>query len=230
MIRRNNSVHGVVFDFDGIVVDSEHIWENAWGAYSERHGRSFSPEDAMTLQGLSTKEWSAKLAELVGGGDDAETVAKFCVARYVVDVVGGDGPLLEGALELIETVSARVPIALASSSPRQGLEAALNHHGVAKYFTATVSSEEVPRGKPSPDVYLEAARRIGLDPAYGIGIEDSSNGIRAAKAAGLEVVALPNRIYPPKPDALALAEFQAADHGQVLDYVIQRIGAREDHS
>jgi beta-phosphoglucomutase-like phosphatase (HAD superfamily) len=81
----------------------------------------------------------------------------------------------------------------------------LPHFGIAECFAATVSSEEVPRGKPHPDVYAEAVRRLGIDPGHVVAVEDSGNGIRAAHAAGLTVITIPNPVYPPQPDALGLA-------------------------
>ena len=106
-----------------------------------------------------------------------------------------------GAPEMVAVAADRVPIAVASSAPRRLIAAVLEATGLAPHFSAFVSSEEVPRGKPSPDVYLEAARQIGVPPASCAAVEDSSNGIRAAAAAGMTVIAIPNSVYPPRPDA-----------------------------
>jgi HAD superfamily hydrolase (TIGR01509 family) len=219
-------LRGVVFDMDGVIVDSEHLWGRSWGAFAERHGRAWTDADSVALQGMSVPEWAAELARRVGRPELADRARRQCVDLYVAAIENGEGPPLDGARRLVEGVAGRCRIALASSAPRRGIDAALRRDRIAGLFTATVSSEEVPRGKPFPDVYLEAARRLGLDPAHGAGVEDSGNGIRAAAAAGLAVVALPNRAFPPPPDALALAEHVAAHHDDVLDFLLPRLSRR----
>ena len=115
-------------------------------------------------------------------------------------------PLIDGALEAVRRIAARWPLGLASSSNRELIDRALEVSGLAPYFRATVSSEEVERGKPAPDVYLEAARRLGVEPPSCAAVEDSANGIRSAHTAGMRVVAIPNAAYPPGEQALALAD------------------------
>lgn len=216
-------ISGVVFDLDGVIVDSEHLWEESWSAYCATRGRQWTHQNTISVQGMSSLEWARYIAELVGDPGQAESIAEFCV-DYVIDAVAaGHGPLLGGARELVVDVSARVPIALASSSARPAIDAILAQHGIADRFSATVSSEEVVRGKPSPDVYAEAARRIGIRDGSGLAIEDSTNGIRAANAAGLHVVAIPNVKYPPRRDALELADYIAADHADARDYILARL-------
>ena len=119
-------------------------------------------------------------------------------------------PLIPGAVETVERLAARWPLGLASSSNRVLIDLALEASGLARHFRATASSEEVPRGKPAPDVYLEAARRLGVSPERCAGIEDSENGIRSAKAAGMRVLAIPNPQFPPAADALAEADLVLA--------------------
>ena len=115
-------------------------------------------------------------------------------------------PVIAGAKEAVERLAAAYSLGLASSSNRELIDLALELLGVARYFQATVSSEEVARGKPAPDVYLEAARRLGVDPTRTAAVEDSENGILAAKAAGMRTIAIPNRNFPPGEDALARAD------------------------
>ncbi|GLZ13930.1 haloacid dehalogenase [Actinomadura sp. NBRC 104425] len=208
--RGTRSVAGVVFDMDGVLVDSEHLWEESWQHYCARHGRTWRPEDTAAVQGMSAPEWAAHIAGLFGDPSRADAVRAECVAFMVDALHRGRIEPLDGALDLIADVSERVPVALASSAARQLIDAVLPHFGVADRFSATVSSEEVPRGKPSPDVYAEAVRRLGIDPRHGLAVEDSGNGIRAAHAAGLTVIGIPNPVYPPKPDALGLAAQIAA--------------------
>jgi HAD superfamily hydrolase (TIGR01509 family) len=216
-------LRAVVFDLDGVIVDSEHLWEESWAEYARRQGYRWTLADTLRLQGMSAPEWSRAIAELVGDPGQAPDVTASCVG-YVVDAIrSGEGGLLPGARQLLIEVSDACPIAMASSAPRVAIDAVLVHNGIADLFATTVSSEEVPRGKPSPDVYAEAMRRLAVGPGEGAAVEDSSNGIRAAHAAGLLVVALPNPKYPPKPDALDLAEFVAPHHDDVRGFLLSRL-------
>ena len=217
------SVTGVVFDLDGVIIDSEHLWEQSWRSYAASRGSTWTHDDTIAVQGMSSPEWSAYLAVLVGDPDAASEVADFCVGYLIDQMAVGEGDMIDGARELLESVSARVRIALASSAPRRAIDAVLARHALSDLFTATVSSEEVPRGKPSPDVYLEAVRRLGIEPSDGLAIEDSSNGIRSAHAAGLVVVAIPNPTYPPHPDAAALAQHVALDHVDARRFVLSTL-------
>ncbi|MCW2884207.1 MAG: hypothetical protein QOE54_7433 [Streptosporangiaceae bacterium] len=224
MISENRTLDGVVFDLDGVLIDSEHLWEEAWRAYCESVGHSWTHEDTLAVQGMSSPEWSSRIAEHVGRPAARTEVADYCISftiRRIVD--DGEGALLPGARDLVTQVSDAVPIALASSAARRAIDAVLEHHGIAHLFSATVSSEEVPRGKPSPDVYLEAVRRLGLTGDRCLAIEDSSNGIRAAHASGLFVVAIPNPTYPPKAEAVQLAGHVATDHADAAAFIRKRL-------
>ena len=157
------------------------------------------------MMGMSSPEWSTYLHDVVGlpksPPEINDEVVRRMLARYESEL-----PVVEGAVEAIVELSDRgLPLAVASSSNRPLIDGVLHALGVTDRFAVTVSSEEVPRGKPSPDVYLEAARRLGVEPTRCVAVEDSTNGIRAAHAAGMRVYAYPNRHYPPAADALALA-------------------------
>ncbi len=210
---------GVIFDLDGVVADTEHLWDAAWVEYSALRGNNWTHTDSVALQGLSVPEWSAELAGRNGltNRADAAAAAQFCIEFIIAAIDDGRGELMAGARELVEYAASHGPIALATSSARPIIDHLLLRHGLDTTFSATVSSAEVARGKPSPDVYLEAARRIGLNGRPAIGIEDSSNGIRSAHASGLYVIAIPNRQFPPATDALALAHFVARNHGDALE-------------
>lgn len=195
----------VVFDMDGVLVESEHLWEEMWTRYAARHGHTWTAADTGTVQGMSSPEWSSYLARVSGSPEAPEAVERAVVDDMVAALSEGRIELLDGAREMVVDVSDRVPIALASSAPRRLIDAVLAGNELTERFTATVSSAEVPRGKPSPDVYQEAADRLGVAANRCAGVEDSSNGLRAAHAAGMTVVAIPNTAYPPKPDALELA-------------------------
>jgi HAD superfamily hydrolase (TIGR01509 family) len=194
---------GVVFDLDGVLVMTEHLWEEGWSYYSAQHGYAWSADDTRPCQGMSVPEWAAYLAARSSG--DAADAARVVTDRVIESYLAGRVRLCEGALELAAAVASRVPTALASSAPREVIDTAMSGLGLGPYFSATVSSAEVARGKPSPDVYLEAIRRIGVDPQSSLAVEDSSNGIRAAAAAGLRVIAVAHEQYPLAPDAAALS-------------------------
>ena len=213
---------GVVFDLDGVLVESEHLWEENWTAHAAASGYAWRTTDTATVQGMSVPEWSSYMAERIGRGT-AEEIAEAVIDGMIGALDGGRVELLPGAAAMVETAAARVPIAVASSAPRRLIQAVLQATNLLPLFGATVSSEEVRRGKPSPDVYEEAARRLGLDPVRCFGVEDSSNGIRAAAAAGMTVVAIPNPVYPPQPDALARCAMIAASPDEVRRFLATRL-------
>lgn len=195
----------VVFDLDGVIVDTEHVWDEVRDALVADWGGTYHEGAQAAMMGMSSTEWSRYMHEELGLPQSPEEinaeVVRRLLARYAVDL-----PLIPGAVEAVRALrAAGLPLAVASSSNRPLIDAVLRSAGVADAFTATVSSEEVAHGKPSPDVYLEAASRLGVDPRACVAVEDSANGIRAAHAAGMRVVAYPNAVYPPPPDALGLA-------------------------
>jgi HAD superfamily hydrolase (TIGR01509 family) len=195
----------VVFDLDGVIVDSEQVWDEVREAYVRETGGTYTDESARDMMGMSSPEWSRYMAEALRVPGTPEEINAAIVERMLARY-GEAPPLLPGALEAVRRVGASVPLAIASSSNRELIDVVLRASGLAADFRATVSSEEVPRGKPWPDVYLEAARRLGVDPARCGAVEDSHNGIRSAKAAGMRVVAVPNAHYPPDDEALGLAD------------------------
>lgn len=205
----------VVFDLDGVLVESEHLWEENWAAYAAEHGVEWTAEDTSTVQGMSAPEWADYLAKRSGTTENAEQVERAVVDGMIASIGRGEAPLLAGADAMVREVSALVPVGLASSAARRVIDAVLATHGLTDQFRVTVSSAEVSRGKPNPDVYAEAAARLGFRGEQCLGVEDSSNGIRAAAAAGLTVIALPNPTYPPKADALELAAEVAQSNDEV---------------
>jgi HAD superfamily hydrolase (TIGR01509 family) len=200
-----SGLDAVVFDLDGVVVDSEHVWDEVREQLAHERGGQWHAGAQQAMMGMSSTEWSRYMHDVIGLPEspneiNAEVVRRM-EARYEHEL-----PLIPGAVDAVERLSASFRLAVASSSNRPLIDAVLSASGLAPFFVATVSSEEVPRGKPAPDVYLEAARRVGVDPERCAAVEDSGNGIRAARAAGMRVVAIPNRRYPPPPDALTLAD------------------------
>ena len=195
----------VVFDLDGLLLESEEVWDAVRERYVRERGGRYDEEVQRAMMGMSAPEWSRFLHEEAGVPDDPEAINRDVVAR-MLESYRHELPLLPGAAEAVRRTAAAFPLALASSSNREVFEAVLELAGLADCFRATVSSEEVERGKPAPDVYLEAARRLGVAPELCTAVEDSQAGIRSAKSAGMRVVAIPNASYPPDDEALALAD------------------------
>jgi HAD superfamily hydrolase (TIGR01509 family) len=195
----------VVFDMDGVLIASEEVWDAVREAYVRERGGRYDAGIQRAMMGMSSTEWSRFLHEHAGVPDDAGAINAEVVRRMLA-AYRDDLPLLPGAVDAVRRAAARFPLGLASSSNRELIDVVLDVAGLAPYFAVTVSSEEVPRGKPAPDVYLEAAGRLGVEPTRCAAVEDSHGGIRSAKAAGMRVVAIPNPTYPPDDDALAQAD------------------------
>ncbi len=208
------SIAAVVFDLDGVIIDTEEVWEEVRRAYVAEHGREFLPDSQQRMMGMSTPEWSRHLAEDVGVGLPPERVAADVLDR-MAERYRTSLPLIPGSVDVVRRIAGAYPVALASSSARILIDQVLRTAGLDDVFRVTLSTEEVPRGKPAPDVYLEAVSRLGLTPRVCAAVEDSSNGLRSAAAAGLAVVCVPHGVYPPAPDALALADLVVTAIGEL---------------
>lgn len=218
-------IAAVVFDLDGVLVDSEAAWNAVRRDLVEQRGGRWRADAQQAMMGMSSLEWSRYMSEELGVEMEPEEISDAVVAnlerRYRERL-----PLLAGAHEAVESLAARWPLALASSANRPVIDLVMELGGLGGLFSATVSSEEVPRGKPAPDVYLEAARRLGVEAERCAAVEDSSNGLRAAAAAGMVVVALPNRDFPPAPDALGLAHATIASLAELRPGLIEAAARR----
>jgi HAD superfamily hydrolase (TIGR01509 family) len=195
----------VVFDLDGVIVDSEHVWDEARRALAAERGVAWPEEATRAMMGMSSPEWTRYMHESVGIPEPEEEIGREIVG-YLERLYRSELPLIPGAVEAVRRMADAFRLGLASSSNRELIDLVLELTELAPLFEATVSSEEVGRGKPAPDVYLEALRRMDISGADAAAIEDSHNGIRAAHAAGMRVVAIPNPHFPPDAEALALAD------------------------
>ncbi|MFL5954049.1 MAG: HAD family hydrolase [Gaiellaceae bacterium] len=198
-------IEAVVFDMDGVIVDSEHVWDDVREAYTRERGGTYTESATRDMMGMSSVEWSSYMHDALGVSGSPEEINAEVVRRMLARY-GEDPPLLSGAVDAVRRCAERWPLAVASSSNPELIQVVLDVAGIRELFRAVVSSQEVARGKPAPDVYLEAARRLAVDPARCAAVEDSHNGIRSAKAAGMRVVAVPNTHFPPDEEALALAD------------------------
>ena len=198
-------IEAVVFDLDGVLLDSEQLWDKAREQLARERGGRWHDQAQRDMMGMSSLEWSRYMHETIGLPEPPEEISREVVERLTA-LYRERLPAIPGAKEAVERLAADYKLGLASSSNRELIDLALELLGVAHLFAATVSSEEVACGKPAPDVYLEAARRLGIEPARAAAVEDSQNGILAAKAAGMRVIAIPNRHFPPDEQALARAD------------------------
>ena len=198
-------IEAVVFDLDGVLLDSEHVWDEVREELARERGGRWHERAQADMMGMSSPEWSRYMHDVLGLPEPPQEINDEVVermeARYREHL-----PLVDGALDAVRRLSGSFRLALASSSNRPLIDAVLEAAGLVDQFEVTMSSEEVARGKPAPDVFLETARRLGVHPAGCTAVEDSGNGLRAARAAGMRVIAIPNRRYPPPSDALALAD------------------------
>jgi HAD superfamily hydrolase (TIGR01509 family) len=203
--RREISLEAVIFDLDGVLIDSEAVWGSVREQITRELGGRWHEGAQQEMMGMSSQEWSRYMHDDLEVPPAPEEISALVVKR-LRERYERHVPLLPGAVEAVRALAERWPLGLASSSNRPLIDLVLGLTGLAPCFRVTVSSEEVGRGKPAPDVYLEAARRLELEPASSAAVEDSTNGIRSAKAAGMTVVAVPQPQFPPSPDALALAD------------------------
>ena len=197
-------IEAVVFDLDGVLLQSEEVWDSVRERYVRKHGGRYDDEVQRAMMGMSAPEWSRYLHEEAGVPNEPGTINRDVVER-MLEAYRHELPLLPGAEAAVRRIAAAFPLALASSSNREVFEEVLELAGLTDCFRATVSSEEVARGKPAPDVYLRALQLLGADPRRTAAVEDSANGIRSAHAAQLAVIAVPNHEFPPDAAALALA-------------------------
>ena len=199
-------IRAVIFDLDGVLVDSEIWWDEVRSDFAARHGRPWSADDQAAVMGANSRAWArimrARLGLTMPESEIERTIVQAIVDRYERD----GAPLIAGAIAAVRRIAADRPVAVASSAHRDVIDSALAATGLADVFTIVVSSDDVKHGKPAPDVYLETARRLDVDPDACLVVEDSFNGVRAAKAAGMTVVLVPNRSVPPAPGAAELAD------------------------
>ncbi len=216
-------IEAVVFDMDGVLLDSEEIWDRAREQLVRERGGRWHDRAQQDMMGMSSPEWSRYMHEELGLAEPPAEISAEVVQR-MVGLYREQLPLIPGAREAIERLAARWPLGLASSSNRPLIDLALELAGVKEYFAVAVSSEEVARGKPAPDVYLEAAARLGVEPARCAAIEDSRNGIRSAVAARMCVIAVPNRAFPPGEEALDEADAAVGSLDELTPELVSACG------
>jgi HAD superfamily hydrolase (TIGR01509 family) len=222
----SGGVSAVIFDLDGLLVDSEAIWGEIRERFTRERGGSWRESAVREMQGMSSIEWSRFMHDELAVPLPPEEISTR-VADEVADLYRQGLPLLPGAVDAVRSLAAGWPLAVASSANGNLIDLVTELAGLADAFRATVSSEEVERGKPAPDVYLEAARRIGVEPTACAAVEDSTNGLRSAHAAGMRVIAVPNRDFPPSSEALDLADLVLDSLTELTPERVRSVSARD---
>jgi HAD superfamily hydrolase (TIGR01509 family) len=212
----------VIFDLDGVLLDSEQRWNESKEALVRESNGRWRDEAPTVMMGMSSPEWAAYLRDELGVPMDVDAISGD-VVRRMEEGYRRELPLLPGAADAVGALAARWPLGLASSSNREIIDLFLELSDFGDAFQVAISSEEVARGKPAPDVYLKAAEGLAAEPARCVAIEDSSNGLRSAAAAGMAVIAVPNPHYPPSDDALALAAATVAVVGDVTPELVESL-------
>jgi HAD superfamily hydrolase (TIGR01509 family) len=213
-------IDAVVFDMDGVIVDSEQVWDDVRERYVREAGGTYTDSATRDMMGMSSVEWSRYMADTLRVPGTPEEINAAIVERMLRQY-GEAPPLIPGAVDAVRRCAARWPLAVASSSNPELIEVVLDAAGLHDVIPVVVSSQEVARGKPAPDVYLEAARRLGVDPNTCAAVEDSHNGIRSAKAAAMRVIAIPNPHFPPDAEALEHADVVLRSIDELTPEVIE---------
>ncbi len=198
-------LQAVLWDMDGVLMDSEACWFESRIEFAERFGKIWTMNDQRVAMGRSTIEWAEVMRERLSLDLTLDQIMEE-VITLVMDRLGERLPVLPGALEAVKLTATRYPIALASGSPTRVIDHVLNITGLHKVFQAVVYGDDMTRGKPDPEIWLTAADKLGVDVTLCAGIEDSGNGIRSLRAAGVYTIAVPSPGFPLSPDVLALAD------------------------
>lgn len=208
---------GVVFDCDGLLVDTEPSWTIAEGAVLAKRGLPFGPAEKQIFIGRSMPDTVRLMVEMFDepGTEDALAVELEEVVR---ETIGAHAVVMPGAVALVRAVAAHVPIAVASNSPRSVLEMSLSRAGLRDVFQIVVAADEVVNPKPAPDIYLTACAHLGVAPAACLAFEDTVTGLAAARAAGMTTIGIPSltgtefpadRVFPRLDDPALLALVEA---------------------
>lgn len=224
-----SQIQAVVFDMDGILIDSEVLWRQTREEFAADHGMTWSTEDQESTMGCNTRMWSRIMVERLDlqrklGMDDAAIAREIkgrLLAKYRAHL-----PEREGAADAVRRAASRYKVALASGSPNELAEYVMQATGLDKLFLATTYGDDVAQGKPAPDIYLDVLRKIGVSPEHAVGVEDSGNGIRSLRAAGMGIIAAPGPEFPLDDDILALADVRISEMHEFSLDLVEEAGTR----
>jgi HAD superfamily hydrolase (TIGR01509 family) len=224
------SIDTVIFDLDGVIIASEEVWNSVRHDFAEAKGGHWSlVTDQPFVMGVNSMQWAALMRENNGVDLSDKEIYDGIIAglreRYSHHL-----PVIPGAFETVAGLAQHYSLGVASSSPLEIIEYALELAGLRQFFGAVVSSDEVPRGKPEPDVYREACTRLGTSPERAAAVEDSASGIQAAFSAGLAVIAIPNPDFPPSAEAVSLADVVLGSIGELNRAVVASLGEKTEET
>jgi HAD superfamily hydrolase (TIGR01509 family) len=195
----------IIFDLDGLLVDSEPCWDRARQQLAAEYGQTWTQDDQYSVMGVSTATWANYMIKRLGLDLTQQAVIERIIG-IMLTIYHEHIPYLPGAVDAVRLAAKHYPTALASGSERSLIEAVIQDSALRDQFQAVVCTDDLPRGKPAPDVYLEAARRLGVTPEMCVCVEDSPNGVLAGKAAGMKVIAVPDERFNPNPEVIRQAE------------------------
>jgi HAD superfamily hydrolase (TIGR01509 family) len=194
-------IEAIIFDMDGLLVDSEPVWDRARKSMADEAGKDWNKEDHKAVMGVSTDEWVAYMIRRLELTLSPQEVQAQVIER-MVEMYQAGIPYFPGAVEAVHLAAQHFPTALASGSHRTLIDTVTADAAMQGQFQVILSADEVGAGKPAPDVYLETARRLGVPPEKCVCLEDSGNGILAGVRAGMKVIAVPDSRFAPKQDIL----------------------------
>ncbi len=223
-------IQAVVFDMDGILIDSEVLWRLTREEFAADHGMTWSAEDQESTMGCNTRTWSRIMVERLDlraklGMDEAAIAREIktrLLAKYRAHL-----PEREGAMAAVRLAATKYKVALASGSPNELAGHVMKATGLDQVFLACTYGDDVAHGKPAPDIYLDVLKKIGVSPDRAVGIEDSGNGIRSLHAAGMGIVAAPGPEFPLGADVLALADVRITEMTDFTLDLVERAGAAQ---
>jgi HAD superfamily hydrolase (TIGR01509 family) len=199
------TLQAVIFDMDGVLVDSEIYWRKSREEFAAALGKVWTTDDQRAAMGRNTIEWAQVMQERLSLDMSLERIMADVKARVIAHYEQRL-PVLPGALEAVQTTRSAYRVALASGSPTEIIQEVMRLTGLDSVFEHIVYGDDMPNGKPAPDIYLETARRLGIPPAICLGIEDSSNGVRSVKAAGMTCIAVPSPGFTLPDEILKMAD------------------------
>ena len=218
-------IEAVIFDMDGVLVDSEIYWDKARVEFASDRGKSWTPALQRLAMGRSTMGWARVMQTQLALDESLDDIIAEMKARVIAQYEARM-PTRPGALDAVARMSERYRVGLASGSPTEIIKAVLRITGLDQIFEVMVYGDELPRGKPAPDIYFEALKRLAVAPGRSLGIEDSANGLRSLKAAGMYAVAAPSPGYPLAADVLALADAHISTLEDFTIELVQSIDAK----
>lgn len=218
-------VQAVVFDMDGVVIDSEVVWQRVRTAYAQEFGRQWTQEDQVAMLGRSTPDWSAQMRARLGLQHLSDKDVAQAIIGRMLKAFAHEVPFRPGALEALQAIAGKYRVGLASGSPRVLVDCVLQHGNIAHCFQSVLSGDDVQHGKPHPEIYLRSLEKLGCAPVAAVGIEDAPNGLRALRNAGMWAIAAPCPEFPLDAESLSLAHRHISSMTELTPELVAKASA-----